>query len=115
MELDFDLADMNIDEILDYWISHIMEIPALITLAEKYFHIGKDEGSPIEHLIIRVMINPVLGKEKYFITNRVKEVAKELELEVAPTNYMGTGDHNWFETWMQFLTINYTYSLRNRR
>ena len=92
-----------------------MEIPAMITRAERYFHIGRDEGSPIEHLIIRVGINPVYDKEKYFITNRLKEVAEELELDVAPTNIMGTGDHNWFETWMQFLVINDTYSLRNRR
>ena len=62
-EIDYDPADMNIDEILDYWIAHIMEIPALIPLAERYLHIGKDEGSPGEHLIIRLNINPVLGKE----------------------------------------------------
>ena len=29
-EIEYDEADMNIDEILDYWIAHIMEVPALI-------------------------------------------------------------------------------------
>ena len=114
-EIDWNLADLNIDEILDYWISHIMEIPVLIHTAEKYLHIGRDEGSPAEHLIIRLNINPALGKEKYFITNRTKEVAKEMELEVAPANYGGTGDQNWLESWMQLLILTDTYKKRNRR
>lgn len=51
-----------------------------------------------------------------FNTKRIREIALENELgENYPKDFMGTGDNDWYNLWLLFLTISDTNNARTRR